>query len=60
MEFFFIFCQFEIIILKIYHYILMYKKKISLFLSGLNRKLDVERLFVYFQYINLNCSEINN
>ena len=42
------FCQFQVIILKIYHYILIYHKNMSFFLFGFNIKLDGGRRFAYF------------
>jgi hypothetical protein len=39
-ENFYAFCQFLVIILKIYHYILIYYKNIILFWLGFNIKLD--------------------
>ena len=42
MKYFYVFCQFLVIILKIYHCILIYYKNIPLFWLGFNIKLDRE------------------
>jgi hypothetical protein len=42
MKSFYLFCQFLVIILKIYHYILIYYKNTLLFWLGFNIKLDGE------------------
>ena len=45
------FFQFQVIILKIYYYILIHDKNILLIFLRFNIKLDGVGLFAYFQYI---------
>jgi hypothetical protein len=47
--YYFMYCQFQIIILKIYNYILIHNKNILLFLFGFNRNLDYG---VYLHILN--------
>ena len=42
MKYSYLFCQFLVIILKIYHYVLIYYENIILFWLGFNIKLDGE------------------